>query len=55
MEEIYKIIGVGIISLIITMTVKQYKPEFAIYVSLIAGTLILGLALEKLTDIIRSS
>ena len=32
--------------------IKQYKPEFAMYVSLICGILILFLAMDKLISII---
>lgn len=34
--EIVKIVGIGIVALIIIMILKQYRPEFVIYVSLIA-------------------
>lgn len=51
--EIIKIIGIGLISLVIITIVKQYKPEFAVYVSLMAGVLILILAFDKLADIIE--
>ena len=34
--EIIKILGVGLISLVFIIILKQYKPEFTIYVSLIA-------------------
>lgn len=51
--DIIKIIGIGIISLILIITIKQYKPEFAIYISLIAGVLILSLSINKLSEIIR--
>ncbi len=50
--EIIKIIGIGLIALIIIILLKQYKPEFAVYVSLIAGALILMLAIDKLAGII---
>ncbi len=50
--EIIKIIGVGITSLIIIMILKQYKPEFTVYVSLIAGAIILFLVMDKLSGII---
>lgn len=50
--DIIKIIGIGLISLIITIILKQYKPEFSIYISLIAGILILYLTFDKLTGII---
>lgn len=51
--EIIKIIGIGLISLIIIILLKQYKPEFAIYVSILAGILILILVMDKLTGIIN--
>ena len=50
--EIIKIIGIGLIALIIIILLKQYKPEFAVYVSLIAGALKLILAIDKLAGII---
>ena len=53
MDDVIKIIGIGLISLIIIIVVKQYKPEFAIYVSIIAGVLILYLITDKLEGIIN--
>ena len=53
MADISKIIGIGLIGLIIIVILKQYKPELAIYVSIIAGVLILVFAIEKLTGIIN--
>lgn len=50
--EIIKIIGVGLIALIIVVLMKQYKPDFAIYVSLIAGAIILFMVLDKLAGIV---
>lgn len=50
--DIVKILGIGLISLIIIIILKQYKPEFAIYVSLMSGVLILMLVFDKLADII---
>ena len=50
--EVIKIIGIGIIALIIIIIVKQYRPEFTIYVSLIAGVLILALIMDKISAII---
>lgn len=51
--EITKLIGIGLISLVIITIVKQYKPEFTIYVSLMAGCLMLMIAFERLADIIN--
>lgn len=53
MADVIKIIGIGLLALVIIVILKQYKPEFAIYVSMIAGVLILVLAIQKLTGIIN--
>lgn len=50
--DIIKIIGVGLISLIIIIIVRQYKPEFTLYVSLLAGALILVFIMDKINGII---
>lgn len=50
--EIIKIIGAGLISLIIILILKQYKPEYTIYASLIGGAFILFLVVDKLSGII---
>ena len=52
MENIIKIIGIGFIGLITIIIIKQYRPEFAIYISIIAGVLILVMAIDKLGNII---
>ena len=51
--EIVKIIGIGLVSLILIVIIKQYKPEFALYVSLGAGIIIILLVLDKLLGIIQ--
>ncbi len=51
--DIIKIVGIGLISLVIIIIVKQYKPEFAVYVSLAASILILMLVFDKLFDVIN--
>ncbi|MGN1384069.1 MAG: stage III sporulation protein AD [Clostridia bacterium] len=51
--DIIKIIGIGLISLIIIIIVKQYRPEFVIYVSIIAGAIILMLIMDKVSSIIN--
>lgn len=50
--EIVKIVGIGLIALIIIIILKQYKPEFVIYVSLIAGAMILFLVMNNISGII---
>ena len=51
--DIVKIIGIGLIALILIIILKQYKPEFVIYVSLIAGALILLMTFTRISGIIE--
>ena len=51
--DIIKIIGIGLIAVIIVIILKQYKPEFTIYVSICAGVIILGLVMTRLSGIIE--
>ena len=53
MEDIIKIIAVGLMAVIIVIIIKQYKPEFAIYVSIITGAIILYMIFGKLQGIIN--
>ncbi len=50
--DVIKIIGIGLISLIIIIIVRQYKPEFTLYISLLAGALILLFIIGKIEGII---
>ncbi len=50
--DIVKIVGIGIIAVIIITIIKQYKPEFAIYVSILAGIIIFFMVFENLLGII---
>ena len=52
MDIIIKIIGVGFISLFSIIILKQYKPEFALYISFLSGVIILFLVMDKLNGII---
>lgn len=47
--EIIQIIGIGLTAVIITIIIKQYKPEFAVYISLIASALIMFIFMDKLS------
>lgn len=51
--DIIKLIGIAIVALVIIIVMRQYKPEFAIYVSLVAGVLIISLTFETLSKIIN--
>ena len=50
--DIIKIIGIGLTALIIIIVVRQYKPEFTLYISLLAGALILLFVMQKLEGIV---
>ena len=50
--EIVKIIGIALSAVILIIIIKQYKPEFALYMSLIASILILFLIFDKLSIIV---
>lgn len=51
--EVIKIVGIALVALVIIILLKQYRPEFAIYISLLIGVLILFLVMDKLTGIVN--
>lgn len=51
--DIVKIVGVSLISLVIIIILRQYKPEFAIYASIITGVIILFFVMDKFAGIIN--
>ncbi len=51
--EVIKIIGIGLTALIIIIVLKQYKPEFALYISIIAGLIILAFSLSQISGVIN--
>lgn len=51
--EIIKITSIALIALIIIILLKQYRPEFAIYISILTGILIIFLVMDKFTGIIE--
>lgn len=50
--DIIKIIGIGFITLIITILLKEYKKEYYIYAVLIGGAIILVYAINPIKEII---
>ena len=42
----------GLVALIFIVVLKQYRPEYAIYVSLLAGAIIVLLVMDKFSGII---
>ena len=51
--EIIKIIGIALIALIIIIMLKQYRPEYAIFISILTGILILFLVMDRLSGIVN--
>ena len=51
--DIIKIIGIGLVSLIVIIILKQYRPEFALYVSILAGIFILVLSISQISGVIN--
>lgn len=51
--DIIKIIGVGLIAVIVITVLKQYKPEFTVYISIFAGAIILGLVMTRISAVIQ--
>lgn len=51
--DIIKIIGIAFLAVIIIIILKQYKPEFAMYVSILAGAIILFMSVGKIQGIIQ--
>lgn len=51
--DIVKIIGIGLTAVILIIILKQYKPEFAIYVSIITGVIIFVMLIDKLSAVVN--
>lgn len=51
--EIFKIVGFGIIASILAIIVKQYKPEYAIHISIATGVIIFLFVISKLVSILE--
>ena len=51
--EVAQIAGVALISVFIILLLKQYKPEFVIHISILAGILIFLMVLPKLSSVIE--
>lgn len=51
--DIIKIIGIGFITLIITIILKEYRKEYAIYAVIICGAIILMYSLSTVTSIVN--
>lgn len=50
--EIIQIIGIGLIGVLMAVILKEYKPEFKIYISIISGIIIFFLVVNNLSNFI---
>ena len=50
--EIVKVIGIGFLTLIITVILKEYKKEYAIYAVLVGGAIIVFYSMNTVKSII---
>mgnify|MGYP000134919599 CR=1 FL=1 len=48
--NIIAFVGAGIIGAVLSSVLKQYKPEFSIYITLITGMLMLGAAVKPVIE-----
>lgn len=52
--DLFKVIGVGILTLIAFVTIKPIKPEFAIFISIVGSCIILMLCLKPLNNVLEA-
>lgn len=50
--DVTKLVGLGLIILILSLILKEYRKEYAIYISLIGGIIILAGSLQTIGDIV---
>jgi len=51
--EVIKFVGIGFVTLIIVMILKEYRREFAVYATLIGGAIILLMSFRTVGEIIN--
>lgn len=52
--NIIAFVGAGIIGAVLSVVLRQYKPEFSIYITLITGMLMLGAAVTAVKPVIET-
>ena len=51
MDSIYKIIGIALITSIATLIVKPIRPDFAVFLSIVGGIIILFLLIDYMANV----
>ncbi len=49
----FQIVAIGLLGAVLSLTVKAYRPEFSIYISIACGILLFMMILAQLTDIMK--
>ena len=52
--EIFQIVGIGIIATILVTIIKGVRSDFAIYVSIVAGVIIISMIIKDISFIIST-
>lgn len=52
--NIIAFVGAGIIGAVLSVVLRQYKPEFSMYITLITGMLMLGAAVTAVKPVIET-
>lgn len=53
--NIFAFIGAGVIGAVLSVVIKQYRPEFSVYISLATGMIMLGALIIIIAPIIESA
>lgn len=52
--EILKIIGIGVVATFLVVILKNTRPEFSLYISIVTGIIIFSMILGELSYVIRT-
>lgn len=48
---VFKIVAIGLVGVVVSVVVKQYKPEFSILINIAVGVVLFCLVIEKLSEL----
>lgn len=51
--DIVKIVGIGFLSLIVILVLKEFKKEYAIYASILSGIILLTMSFGTISEIVN--
>ena len=52
--EIFKIVGIGIVATVLIVVLKNTKPEFSLFISIVTGVIIFSMVLGELSYVIQT-